>query len=679
MAEGQVKQILEKEVTCALCLDLFKEPKKLPCDHVYCRDCLRGLALRSLDATISCPECRTVTQVPDNDVNNFPTAFRINRFIEAFQHVQGARVETTGLSTDSPVVTEMCQVHPTQQLAIYCETCKKQLCRDCVLMTNEHSTHEYGFFEKVAPKYRKQLTSEMSQVTARESSISSALGEIVAAETNVENHAQKCQDDIEHAFEELFSVLQVCKRTMKDEATAYYSSLTGVFDQQKERLKEIQGKIKSVAASVDTILPDDDKSFLMRMGSTFEGISNLQKKFQAASLTVTMPQLIAMPVVDTDTFTRYTKTNCSLYKLADAKMCSIDSSPFIDAKLFVGQQLTFTLTLHDSSGNISVGENKIDVNIQENCSMNSKLEPISQGHIKVTLTLKRRGQHQLSVKVNGAHIKDSPFTVTVQMMPPNLLSRPVAIISELDRPASLVYSQAEDKIFATILGEHRVMKFEVDSQFCVTQHEFIKIDKVHEITHDAALDCFFATTLEHQLHKLSSDGKIIKTVGQKGKRNAEFEYPNGLRVSKERELYICDSKNNCVQVFDLGLNFKRSFGKKGVGKGQFDFPADVDFDTNGNIYVTDRSNHRIQVFTCAERHLRTILLGNKANVSHPMSLIIHDGNMYVTDCFNHSVCVINISGAISITTTFGVGYLHTPKGITIDKAGFVYVTMQPYI
>ena len=87
MAEGRVKQVLENEITCALCLDLFKEPKRLPCDHVYCKDCLRGLALQSLNATISCPECRTLTQVPGNDVNNLPTAFQINRLIEAFQQV----------------------------------------------------------------------------------------------------------------------------------------------------------------------------------------------------------------------------------------------------------------------------------------------------------------------------------------------------------------------------------------------------------------------------------------------------------------------------------------------------------------------------------------------------------------------------------------------------------------
>ena len=111
VAEGQVKQMLGKEVTCALCLDLYKEPKKLPCNHVYCRECLRGLALCSLNATTSCPECRTTTQVPDNDIDNFPTAFRINRFIEVLQHCQ-VQVRETG--TNSPIATEMCQIHLTQ-------------------------------------------------------------------------------------------------------------------------------------------------------------------------------------------------------------------------------------------------------------------------------------------------------------------------------------------------------------------------------------------------------------------------------------------------------------------------------------------------------------------------------------------------------------------------------------
>ena len=137
--EGQVKQVLEK-ISLVLCLDLFKEPKKLPCDHVYCKECLRDLALHSLNATISCPECRTLTQVPGNDVNIFLTVFRVNRLIEAFQQVQ------TRVEADSPNNSEISHIHPMQLATCpYCETCKKQLCRDCVLMTKEHTSQVWLF------------------------------------------------------------------------------------------------------------------------------------------------------------------------------------------------------------------------------------------------------------------------------------------------------------------------------------------------------------------------------------------------------------------------------------------------------------------------------------------------------------------------------------------------------
>ena len=174
-------------------------------------------------------------------------------------------------------------------------------------MTKEHVRHEYGFFAEVALKYCGKVTSKLLLIKTQRSSILNALGEIAAAESSVTDQAQKCQDDVEHVFEEMISVLQTCKQAMKDEATAYYSSLTGVFDQQREQLKDIQSKIESVISSVDTTLQEDDQSFLMRMESTFERISNLQKKFQVISLTVTKPQLIAMRAVDAESVTQYMK------------------------------------------------------------------------------------------------------------------------------------------------------------------------------------------------------------------------------------------------------------------------------------------------------------------------------------------------------------------------------------
>ena len=156
-----------------------------------------------------------------------------------------------------------------------------------------------------------------------------------------------------------------------------------------------------------------------------------------------------------------------------------------------------------------------------------------------------------------------------------------------------------------------------------------------------------------------------------GNGKGEFDYPNGLRISKSCELYVCDSYNNRVQVFDLDLNFKRSFGKKGTGKGQFNFPADVNFDSTGNVYVTDMKNYRIQVFTShSERHIY-IIKGDAA--FKPVSLFTLGSHMYVTVDDNHEVQVIDTESREFIAK-FGNEYLYQPEGITIDKDGFVYVT-----
>ena len=42
--QAVTKQALEKlegQLTCAICLDAFKDPKLLQCFHVYCKDCLQ--------------------------------------------------------------------------------------------------------------------------------------------------------------------------------------------------------------------------------------------------------------------------------------------------------------------------------------------------------------------------------------------------------------------------------------------------------------------------------------------------------------------------------------------------------------------------------------------------------------------------------------------------------------
>ena len=84
MAEGVAKDVLEKEITCAICHEHYQEPKVLPCCHYYCKQCLRQLALRrGLGQPFPCPECRRDVSLPAGGLDQLPTAFFVNRMKEA--------------------------------------------------------------------------------------------------------------------------------------------------------------------------------------------------------------------------------------------------------------------------------------------------------------------------------------------------------------------------------------------------------------------------------------------------------------------------------------------------------------------------------------------------------------------------------------------------------------------
>ena len=60
---------LEELVTCALCLELLKNPKVFPCLHSYCYECVVKLAKR--ECGLECPECRAPVEVRFIDLSEF--------------------------------------------------------------------------------------------------------------------------------------------------------------------------------------------------------------------------------------------------------------------------------------------------------------------------------------------------------------------------------------------------------------------------------------------------------------------------------------------------------------------------------------------------------------------------------------------------------------------------------
>ena len=72
--------------TCAVCMEhlIDRNPKFLSCHHSFCQQCLQKLTNNS---QVSCPTCRAVTAVPNNDVTNLPMNFHFVQIMEREQEI----------------------------------------------------------------------------------------------------------------------------------------------------------------------------------------------------------------------------------------------------------------------------------------------------------------------------------------------------------------------------------------------------------------------------------------------------------------------------------------------------------------------------------------------------------------------------------------------------------------
>ena len=86
------------------------------------------------------------------------------------------------------------------------------------------------------------------------------------------------------------------------------------------------------------------------------------------------------------------------------------------------------------------------------------------------------------------------------------------------------------------------------------------------------------------------DGKFISRIGKSGRGKLEFNLPRGLTFNQNRDLYICDSNNNRVQILSKEFVFKNEFGQNFLKK-----PCDVKL-TRKYIYILDESNPYLHLF-----------------------------------------------------------------------------------
>ncbi|HEY3239360.1 MAG TPA: Ig-like domain-containing protein, partial [Acidimicrobiia bacterium] len=92
-----------------------------------------------------------------------------------------------------------------------------------------------------------------------------------------------------------------------------------------------------------------------------------------------------------------------------------------------------------------------------------------------------------------------------------------------------------------------------------------------------------------------NSGSLLFSFGGNGSSAGKFQFPYDATVVGG-VLYVTDNQTSFISAFDLDGNYLGRFGGAGAGPYQFRNPAGIDHDNQGRLYVADSSNMRVQIF-----------------------------------------------------------------------------------
>lgn len=160
-----------------------------------------------------------------------------------------------------------------------------------------------------------------------------------------------------------------------------------------------------------------------------------------------------------------------------------------------------------------------------------------------------------------------------------------------------------------------------------------------------------------------------------------FKQPTGIAAdTKHNRLYVTDTHNHWIVVFDLDtLKYVKTIGKRGKDEGDFNYPSHIAVGPTGNLYVSDTMNGRIQIFDSDGKFIRAFgQFGDSPGMfARPKGVAVDsEGHIYVVDSAFNNVQIFSEEGQILLAfASYGTdrGQMVLPAGISIDKDDYIYV------
>ncbi|GAB0088489.1 hypothetical protein DMENIID0001_029270 [Sergentomyia squamirostris] len=227
----------EQLLTCCVCLDRYRNPKLLPCQHSFCMEpCMEGL-VDYVRRQVKCPECRAEHRIPYQGVQAFPTNVTLQRFLELHIEITGELPDPT-----SGQVMERCNVCSEKAYCSFCAHCDKKICEDC------KSAH--------MDILRREILRINSQVRRGINRLQDALAIVEKNTLSLQSNCVSVSEEVDEIYRRLNKALKDRSDHLRTEIDRYLSTEVRNLTNLRENLDLEIGNIQSNCDLADKYITD---------------------------------------------------------------------------------------------------------------------------------------------------------------------------------------------------------------------------------------------------------------------------------------------------------------------------------------------------------------------------------------------------------------------------------------
>nr|XP_058943691.1 E3 ubiquitin-protein ligase TRIM71-like [Pocillopora verrucosa] len=735
---------LHEEVSCSVCMNTFTDPKTLPCLHVFCLHCLNGILRTSgHHDIIVCPECRKEIHVPrSGNLEDLPTNFRINSLLDvlaikecnatevrcgnceesssqsfycfqccAFWCEANCIIHHNGIKANKehrvlalkdfkdqdfenvlkrPVFCRS-RGHEGKELEFFCKDCCVAICHSCVATT--HDGHAKMLLEEAANDRKLLAKSAIENQKKTALEYRREIARLDSDCAKIQEHVASVKKSVQQFVDSLMAVIEAQKQeTFDDLDNRAAESIHRLKIQRSEIEKQVKITETGIEAT-EVILQRNISAEIMQSNKIRE--VTFQGQVESAHPPIGNQSIADFEFVRNQRLFDHAWTDrIGFVKVLPTSPTESSASGEGISKPTTGLEANIMLTTRNAKGEQCYEKRDyvtVEIKNQDghDCATETRVQDNKDGSYKISYFAKETGKYGVSVKVNGEHIRNSPFAAEVkprQFRPVLSFGKHGSAKEDFTYPWAAAVNE-RDEIVITDSCNNRVQVFSSDGTYLRSfgskgnkEGEF-NSPKGIAIDNESGI-IFIADTANHRIQLFSEQGEFLNKFGVEGNLDHQLSFPYGLSIGSDGNCIVGDSGNNkiklfsrtgqfqrsigsegsftfpfyciqykeyliasdfkedCIKVFDKAGHFLYKFGKRGTGDGEFNGPYHLSINKAEHLMVCDENNHRIQLFEVNGNFIGKF--GSKGKkigrFSRPLSsAVLSDGRIVVTEFYNHRV------------------------------------------